>query len=181
MTSLCSRFRRLKDQLAQRRLARLVIIRDSRSPIPSTAKMAKQYLGELQDAGAVVRHPSIEALAALDALRSLLSDAKSGNLAFEGKAVLPTTIEEWLSKHLPESLFEWFGDFGDVQSHGGADTVEMEELATLLVERHVMAVDDAAQVLNRSAEKVSATIQRHPDHFGLLAGSPAVVFQITNA
>ena len=68
-------------------VARLIVVRDSRVPITPKATKTRQALDELQRAEVVVRHPSPEVLAALDALRSLLSDAKSGDLGY------PSTVE----------------------------------------------------------------------------------------
>ena len=44
--------------------------------------------------------PPVDALAALDAVRELLSDAKSGDLAYQGDTISPQTVEEWLAAHL---------------------------------------------------------------------------------
>ncbi len=109
MNSLAARLKRLKSQFALRRLDRLVLLRDSRIPVSPGAKAVRQHLEDLEGQHALSILPSIEALAALDALRELLSDAKSGDLACRGKALEPDTVEEWLASHLPSTL----RDFGD--------------------------------------------------------------------
>ena len=78
MNSLSARLKRLKSQFAMQRLARLVIVRDDRVPLSPGARTARQHLEELEQQQVVIVHPSIETLAALDSLRELLSDAKSG-------------------------------------------------------------------------------------------------------
>ncbi len=109
MNSLAARLKRLKGQVALRRLDRLVLLRDSRIPISTGAKAARQHLEALEQQHVLSVIPTVEALAALDALRELLSDAKSGDLACRGMAVVPQTVEEWLTPHLPNSL----RDFGE--------------------------------------------------------------------
>jgi len=104
MNSLAARLKRLKNQVSQRRLDRLVLLRESRIPLSPSAKAARQYLEELEQQRAVCVFPAVEALAALDALRELLSDAKSGDLAFHGDTISPQTVEQWLAAHLEESL-----------------------------------------------------------------------------
>lgn len=104
MTSLGARLKRLKTQWATGRLQRLVIVRDDRVPLSASAKKARQTLEELEQQGVAVLHPTVEVLAALDALRDLLSDAKSGNLAGSEGTITPQTVEAWLSTHLPPGL-----------------------------------------------------------------------------
>ena len=104
MTSLGARLKRLKAQWAMGRLQRLVIIRDDRVPLSASAKKARQSLDELEQQSVVALHPAVEVLAALDALRDLLSDAKSGNLAGADGTVTPQTVEAWLAAHLPTGL-----------------------------------------------------------------------------
>jgi len=110
MRNMGDQFKRLKAQFSLNRLTRLVIIQDDRVPLTKAAKVARQSLEELQDLGAIVSLPSQQVLAGLDALRDLLSDAKSGDLAFHGENVLPQATEAWLAKHLPEVLRKYVED-----------------------------------------------------------------------
>lgn len=104
MNSLASRLRRLNSQILLQHLTRLVLIRDERVPLSEGAKKARQYLAELEQQQAVTVFPSVEALATLDALRNLLSDAKSGDLACEGESIPPAAVEVWLQSHFPHPL-----------------------------------------------------------------------------
>jgi hypothetical protein len=104
MNSLAARLKRLKSQFATQRLARLVIVRDLRAPLSQAARAARQYLDELEQRQAVIVHPPAESLAALDALRELLSDAKSGDLACHGETVSPQAVETWLSRQVSNGL-----------------------------------------------------------------------------
>jgi hypothetical protein len=104
MTSLAARLKRLKTQFALKRLRRLIIVRDARIEVSTGAKAARQHLDDLERQHAAIVFAAPEALAALDALRELLSDAKSGDLASEGEAVSPAAVEEWLRGNLPAAL-----------------------------------------------------------------------------
>jgi hypothetical protein len=185
MTSLAARLRRLKIQIKSPRLQRLVLIRDSRVPVTPTANSARTYLDELQQAGAIVIHPSQEVLAALDALRELLSDAKSGDLACNGETFSPRTVEAWLREHLAEGLREFVeavtGTSVEGNQAGTSATNEIESLYALLVDRPMLPLDEAARTLQRSAEELEQVARRHSDQIGILAGAPAVLFRVVNS
>jgi hypothetical protein len=104
MNSLVAQLKRLKTQLALQRLQQLVIVRDPRVPIPATAKTTLKHLGDLEQQRSLVVSPPVEALAALDALRELLSDAKSGDLTCEGEVITGPAVERWLATQLPANL-----------------------------------------------------------------------------
>src|SRR5262249_45189108 len=97
MRSLAAKLRRLGDLPRTAKPARLVLLRDARLPISAGAQKSRKYLDELAKQGARLLRPTAEALAALEALRSLLSDAKAGDLAHRGETIGPRTVEEWLS------------------------------------------------------------------------------------
>lgn len=180
MNSLGSRFKRLISQFTPDRLAKLVIVRDARLPMSKGAKVASQALGQLADQGAEIVEHSSEVFAALDALRALLSEAKSGDLARDGQTVSPQSVEEWLKRHLPDSLRE-FADCvtGSVAINAPrSDSLQLEALSTLLAERPVLPLEEASASLNLSVGAVVAVIERHPDCARLLAGPPAVIFRV---
>ncbi len=110
MNSLAARLKRLKRQLASGRLARLALVKDARVPLSPTANAARAYLAELEQQGAVVVVPSVESLAALDALRELVSDAKSGDLDCQGQPVPPQAVGEWLAANVSNCLHELVDD-----------------------------------------------------------------------
>jgi hypothetical protein len=104
MRNVGEQLKRLRLQWSQQRLTRLIVVRDTRLPLSKGAKVARQTLEELEQSGAVIVQPSLDVLAALDALRDLLSDARSGDLAHNGEPVLPLSAEAWLQQHLPDEL-----------------------------------------------------------------------------
>ena len=85
--SLVKKLDRLNAQLNEGRLEKLVLLRDGRTPIGANAVKTRTLRDELLRKGARWVEPSVEALAALDALRRLLADAQSGDLANHGDTV----------------------------------------------------------------------------------------------
>jgi hypothetical protein len=128
MRSLGARLRRLTEWQARNRGVKLVLIRDERLPINKTAVVTRKNLQSLKDKGAAFCRPDPETLAALQALRSLLSDAMSGDLHHRGDAIAPATVQEWLSLNLDSSLIAFFGRVvGVSESPPEAESEEMEE------------------------------------------------------
>ena len=179
MTSVAAQLKRLKTRFAPDRLSRLIVLRDGRVPLSKTAKVASQALRQLVEQGAVIVERSSEVFAALDALRALLSEAKSGDLARDGRTISPQTVEEWLKLHLPDGLRELVdcvtGDRGFAALP--TDSLQLEELATLLAERPVLSLVDAAASLKCTTESVVNVVARHPDLARLLIGPPAIIFR----
>jgi len=179
MTSRAAQLKRLKQQFSLRRLKRLVLVCDARVPLTQNAKAARQYLGELEQQHAVVIFPAVEALAALDALRELLSDAKSGDLAHRGEAVTPQTVREWLKGHLPGGLCDFVDEVLGTQAgeSNASDAHELEVLNELLAQQPMLPLEDAARALELPIEQLTATVGRHPNHFGLLGQPPSMLFR----
>jgi hypothetical protein len=183
MTSLAAQLKRLKTQFQPDRLQKLIVLRDSRVPLSKTARVASQLLTDLADQGVVIAEHSSDVFAALDALRVLLSEAKSGDLAREGQAIPPQTVEAWLKQHLSAGLQEFAESVigtSRADSAGSADSLHLERLATLLAERPVVPLDEAAAAMKSAPAAVAALVERHPDFARLLMGPPAVVFRVEN-
>jgi len=179
MVSVAAQLKRLKSQFTPDRLKRLIVLRDGRVPLSKGAKVASQALSQLVEQGATIVERSSEVFAALDALRALLSEAKSGDLARDGQPVTPQTVEEWLKLHLPDNLRDFVDCvIGDPSSAEPLDTLRLEELATLLAERPVISLDDVAMALKSTVATIAAIIERHPEMARLLIGPPAVVFRV---
>jgi hypothetical protein len=119
LNSLAARLRRLSDALDPAKLAGLVLVRDARLPISAQAKKTRQHLKDLEARGARMIRPSADAMAALEALRGLLSDAKAGDLAHLGQPVDPRTVQEWLAAHLPHELRTLFDELVEQPTTAG--------------------------------------------------------------
>jgi len=116
MTSRAAMLKRLKQQFALRRLARLVVVCDDRVPFTDSARTARQYLTDLEQQDVVTVFPSVAALAALDALREIVSDAKSGDLTCHGEAVSAAKVSEWLKEHVPGVLLDFVDEVLDIEA-----------------------------------------------------------------
>lgn len=133
MNSLAARLKRLKAQFALQRLRRLVLVRDARMAVSEGARAARQHLDDLERQHVHFAFPTPEALAALDAVRELVSDAKSGDLACQGDAIPPRVVEEWLSAHLPARLREFVDEvLGRRSRPAGLGTAGGEDIDAVL-------------------------------------------------
>ena len=178
MTSLAARLRRLMGA-ADSQQRRLVLIRDSRTPISAGAKATQERLKKLEEAGAVFCRPTPEVLAALDALRLLLADAASGDLAVGGETVTPQTVVEWLRKNLAEPLAEFRNTLlgSPTPNDEGLDRGEaVDQLVELVGRNHVVSLDEAARELQQPPEQIAATARRSR-LIGVLDQPPGVLFQ----
>ena len=78
----------------------------------------KAIVGRASDAGSGRFDFLLQnALVSLDAFRDLISDAKSGDLAFHGETVKSETVEKWLPQNVPETLREFLSSVLEHMSH----------------------------------------------------------------
>jgi hypothetical protein len=177
--SLTPRLKALLSQVPRKDGARLVIVRDPRLPIAKTAVKAREYLTTLQERGVSVLEPTIEALAALDALSSILADAKSGDLANEETALEPGAVLAWLKSlrcqldlEPVEELIEEMLEEPAPMSNSVA-----QDLADLLNHEHVISVDMAAQILGQPSDRI-LELGRRASRYVLLEGPPALLLDM---
>ncbi|HID24794.1 MAG TPA: hypothetical protein EYP14_20675, partial [Planctomycetaceae bacterium] len=166
MTGLAARLRRLVAQWKGSGQSRLVLIRPLERPIPKTAKKTRERLNTLTERGAALIHPSGEVVAALDALRKLLSDAKAGDLSHNGETVSPETVQEWLQKNLPSCVEDFAAAILAGDPLGTKDRLILGELLELLSREHVIALEDAARKLAIDRDELWRAAQTQPDLVG---------------
>jgi GTPase SAR1 family protein len=108
MTSLAARFRRLLRARGGVQPAndgpQPVLLRHANLDISSGARKTREYLGELTRLGYRFLQPGLEVLAALEALRSLMSDARSGDLSARGETLDPAEVATWLATQVDPNL-----------------------------------------------------------------------------
>jgi hypothetical protein len=181
MNSLAARLKRsLRDGPVPGPRKQVVLMRDARLKISTGAKKTREYLAELEGRGCRVVYPEVEALAALDALRSLLSDARSGDLSKRGENVIESVVAKWLLEHLDPKLEELADTI--VEDPGRDAEAELErDLADLLLDAHLVLIDFAAANLGRTVEEVRALAERRPERFGVLQGPPTLLFEYVSA
>jgi hypothetical protein len=107
MRSLAARFKRLLrgyDEGGAGSSPARVVIRHAALEISPSARKTREYLAELMRMGCRLVQPSPEALASLQAVRSLVSDARSGDLSARGETLEPAEVTRWLFKHTASVL-----------------------------------------------------------------------------
>ncbi len=180
--SLWRKFDRLRE-LPAAQVKNLYLLRDERLPISANSVRTLEKRDALVAQGARWISLSAEMMAALDALRSLLSNAKAGDLAREGDAVPLSTVEQWLSRNLARTMPELASLFDDLAGAAPADAEtlrRLERLTELLQTHHVISVEDAAGMIGEEIAAVAACAMQHPDRFGVLDGSLMILFELTN-
>ena len=175
MTSLAARLRRLMQCVIADQLGDLVLLRHPNSPISRTARATRDRLKVLANRGVPLFHPSAEVLAALDAMRGLLSDAHAGDLANDAETIGPRAVEQWLRGNLPGCLS---GLLAQLTNPAEDRSAEPDGLLDLLAEEHIVRLGDAASTIGCDPDAVATWVQQNPSLVGLLQGPPSVLFQM---
>jgi hypothetical protein len=172
MGGLAATLKRLLDKKGPN--STLCLVRDQRLPISATAKVTRERLRKIEQSGGRVVRVEAEALAALDAMRQLLTAATSGDLSSNGEAVEPKTVCEWLKKNLPPEVRQFtdalLGNSVTLREDAGADA-----LLELVGRRKVVSVDEAAQATSWPKEKIEGYARAHPLDVRWFGGSCPVV------
>ncbi|MCZ2148939.1 MAG: AAA family ATPase [Bryobacterales bacterium] len=176
MNSLAARLRRLARSLDEAALKRLCLVRDPRLPISPKARITNQILKDLQNKGARIVRPQPEIVAAIDAMKRILSEATSGDLSLRGEPVETKRVREWLAANLPGGLREMLDSFV-----AGSTPAEGDALVELLQETKIIAAREAANKLGWTLDQVENYARTNPRQVGLLAGPPSVLYHIVAA
>jgi len=177
MRILAARLKRLTDWRTKNKGYEMVLIRDSRLPLGKTAVVTKQRLESLKTSGVSLCRPDAETLAALNALRSLISDARSGDLHDAGEAISPKTVEEWFFQNLDSKLAVLFGQMvGTSETPEETDRDLIDSILEVLRKRKVVELEKLAEEIGRSVPHLEEIVRRHPGRIGWLQGPPAVLF-----
>jgi hypothetical protein len=177
--SLTPKLKMLLNHVPRKDGARLVIVRDPRLPISAAAVKAKEHLKNLQERGTLVVKPTIEALAALDALASLLGDSKSGDLSNQEVAVDVATVVAWIKGLRNELVLEPVREFMS-SMYGQEESASNDDeygLVSLLSRKHMLELDAAAKELGWSAER-TLTLARGLRSCLVLDGPPQVLLDV---
>ena len=102
--SLASRLKKISEAWNPSETPRLLLLRDARMPIGANAKVTRQRLRSIEEQGGRLVPVSQEAVESLAALRRLLADAESGDLAYRGEAIPPGRVEQWMAGNMPSAL-----------------------------------------------------------------------------
>jgi hypothetical protein len=153
------------------------VVRAPDNPITRAAKKARDYLDQFEKKGGRFVRPKAEALAALEALRSLLADARSGDLSHEGEPVPEGVVRAWLSSRLDAELAAFVA-----QLEGAGATLDagvaalLRDVEAALAPGRVVEASAVAAELGRSVDDVLDAVRGAPERVGVLEGPPLVLF-----
>jgi hypothetical protein len=168
-----------------------VVVRESRRPISPKSKKAWEQWRRLASDPAVTGEgfrrvrtvaPTTDAIAALEAIRSIMSDSRSGDLEVHGESVPPEIVTTWIRQHLEvdglQELLAAIGlEAGRATVAVGASHGELRDAALeILQHRHVMLIDDLAAAARCGVEEMRLILAADADAFGTLGVPPLVVF-----
>ncbi len=173
MNSLARRLKRLQDLAGQKRISKLVFLRDARLPISPRAVKTQERLGELIRQGARLVRPPTEAYAALNVLRGLWNKAADNDLTVEDKNISLGELQRWLAEETPRPLRELMDALQEPQA---APEVLTDQLLEYLQGRWVLPLPEAARGLGIGEEELIRFVIDKPEIAGLLAGPPRVLF-----
>jgi hypothetical protein len=156
---------------------RLILLRDGRLSIGKSATKTRELRGRLLERGARWVEPSPEALNTLDAIRRLLSDAKSGELDNRGDTVELKTVQDWLAQYMVGELKDVLNELAPAGVMPPPEEL-YEEIAELLGRQHMVSVADVAALLCREVKEVEACAQRNSERVGALGDPPVVLFRL---
>ncbi len=134
-------------------------------------------LASLKQKGAREIHPLPEALAALQAIRTLVATARSGELFNGDEQVTEQAVTDWALANLPRQVEELRDSL--TGSRPEKEDPILSRLSGLIKERKIIAAGSAAAELNLAPEEVSKCARHYPMRFGLLDGPPLVIFEAT--
>jgi hypothetical protein len=186
--ALTARLRRIRSERRQAGEERIVV-RDADRPIPRTSARAREHWeaicqGASQGPEAALRPllVSPEALAALEAIRSIVSDSLAGDLSHDGETVLPQTVEDWIRNHLLDERVEQL--LAELEYGAGQVAVAeppnpaLRDAALEVVQaRRIVALEELARAVGCDEPTLAGVVAADEVVFGVL-GSPAkVVFE----
>lgn len=188
--SLAHRLRQILDR-PPTGIEERVVVREARRPIPLTSKKAWEHWRLLAADPAVTATgarrvrtvaPTTDVIAAVEAVRSIVSDARSGDLEAHGEAVPPEIVATWIRQHLEdEGLRALLADVGQAGGPGAASAGgghgEVHDAALqILQRRHVMLIDELAVAARCGADEMRLILAADTATFGTLGIPPLLAF-----
>lgn len=168
-----------------------VLVRDAGLPIPTTAKKSWALWSRLAgsrdlSAGGIPRvrllAPTVDAIASLAAVRSLVSESRAGDLDSHGETVGPEVVEAWIRTHLRDEALDHLvteiveGVVGTPATAGPVHRRTRDMILEVLQRRHVMPIDDLAAAAGCSGTDARAVLAEDTATFGTLGSPPLLAF-----
>lgn len=169
-----------------------IVIRAMRLPIPHTSHRAWEYWQQLatgreRTAAGIPRLrtlcPTPEMLAALEAVRSVMSDARAGELECRGRTIPPHTVEDWLRSRLRDTDLDELvieiehGPPRNATGYVASRTPLRDAAFEQLQRRHVIRFAELVAATGTTPEALQRLIAAGEPLFGVLGDPPVVVFE----
>jgi hypothetical protein len=169
-----------------------IIVRDMRLPIPHTSHRAWEYWQQLatdreRTTAGISRLrtlcPTPEMLAALEAVRSVMSDARAGELECRGRTIPPHTVEDWLRSGLRDTDLDALVieiEHGPVRNAAVAEVTRTplrDAALEQLQRRHLMRFAELVAATGTTPASLQRLITAGEPLFGVLGDPPVVVFE----
>jgi len=186
--ALTARLRRIRSETPQADEER-VVVRDADRPIPRTSARAREHWNAIcqsasEGRGAAARPllVSPEALAALEAIRSIVSDSLAGDLSHDGETVLPRTVEAWIRNHLlDESVEQLLAELefgaGEATVTEPANPALRDAVLEVVQSRRIVTIADLARAVGCDEPALAGVVTADHVVFGVLGSPPRVVFE----
>jgi hypothetical protein len=175
MASVSKRLGRLLEQAKSGAVTRVIFLQDPRFPITSTAKKAQERRRELENGGHRIPELPSEAYVALTVLRRLWAEAAEGALTIDDQSIALGELQRWLAAHTPRPLQDLWEMCQAIDEKSATD-----ESANLVLEalrgRWIVVLDELAKLVGLPSRQVESITAQKPDFFGLIRGSPPLVF-----
>lgn len=154
------------------------LVRAAALPLSPRANKTLEELGKLEEAGGRLVRVSAEALAALEACRTLLGDAAAGDLHKDGETLGRGFVEQWLGANLPGALEELVRVI-DAGPEGRPEERSRlsEALAEVVREMKVVAVERAAETMGATVEEVRRCADQSQDVVAAVGRPARVLFE----
>jgi hypothetical protein len=142
-----------------------------------TAKAARQRLEQIEKNGGRVVRVEAEALAALHAMRHLITLATSGDLSRNGDSIEASTVREWLARNLPQAVTRLAAEILAEPTAVEEEYPDGDTLLELVARLKIVSAAEAARQTAWPLEKIKDYARTHPLHLGWFGGSCPVVCQ----
>lgn len=180
MNTMARRLGRILDQSQAPPGYKLVLMREARLGVSKSAQTTRERIHTIRGQGGITVDVVPEAVAALEALRTLLAQAQSGDLAHRGESIGTDFVRSWMTEHLPQSLEQILENVASSGPQGSRRDL-LPELADFLRRSKVASLADAARAVDGSEEEVAACARENSDSIGLVGGTATVLFAIAES
>ena len=177
MNSLGARLKKLRQGLEAGLIQALVIFRHDNRPISKTAKKTQEYWEYLTKNSRAIVWGAKQDMASLEAFRSLVSSAKSGNLAYQGEDINERLVYKWFKNNPDKILLEFLENLVNLNIDNTFDEI-WEKLRPAVQESYVVSLEEMANSLGLTdGDIINCIATRSQRNIGVIHGEPTILFE----